>query len=267
MILVESSAADHMVCDGLESSSLTSIPLDGDLIRQAGYLSLFFNHKNLESDIKMSEGSGPHRSRSRSPRESPKAERLGDTELRIRGLTRNVTAEHVKEIMGTFGPLERVDFAVDDKVHLPRGFADISYKSEEHGRLAKEYMHEGQIDGAQVSVIYRRNAGRANTKKLRSRSPMTRRRKSPSPVGRRRRSYSPSPVGRRRRSYSPSPVVAEAQGDHGHILALHTVAEAQGDQGRILALHTVAEVIVATVVEVTAAGVRVGGEVRQGGDD
>jgi RNA-binding protein with serine-rich domain 1 len=142
--------------------------------------------------------------RSRSPRESPKAERLGDTELRIRGLTRNVTAEHIREIMGTFGPLERVDFAVDDKVHLPRGFADISYKSEEHGRLAKEYMHEGQIDGAQVSVIYRRNAGRANTKKLRSRSPMTRRRKSPSPVGRRRKSYSPSPVGRRRRSYSPS---------------------------------------------------------------
>eukprot|EP00889_Picochlorum_renovo_P003197 jgi/Picre1/30227/NNA_005595.t1 len=149
----------------------------------------------------MSEGSGPHRSRSRSPRESPKAERLGDTELRIRGLTRNVTAEHVREIMGTFGPLKRVEFAVDDKVHLPRGFADISYKSEEHGRLAKEYMHEGQIDGAQVSVIYRRNAGRANAKKLRSRSPMPRRRKSPSPVGRRRR-MSPSPVGRRRRSYS-----------------------------------------------------------------
>ncbi|KAI8103184.1 hypothetical protein M9434_005967 [Picochlorum sp. BPE23] len=237
----------------------------------------------------MSEGSGPHRSRSRSPRESPKAERLGDTELRIRGLTRNVTAEHVKEIMGTFGPLERVDFAVDDKVHLPRGFADISYKSEEHGRLAKEYMHEGQIDGAQVSVIYRRNAGRANTKKLRSRSPMARRRKSPSPVGRRRRSYSPSPVAigdvkrgiRRDHQFLEDGAgvpgdhghilalhtVAGAQGDHGHILALHTVAEAQGDQGRILALHTVAEVIVATVVEVTAAGVRVGGEVRQGGDD
>lgn len=143
--------------------------------------------------------------RSRSPLESPKTERLGDTELRIRGLTRNVTAEHVREIMGTFGPLERVDLAVDDKVHLPRGFADISFKSEEHGRLAKEYMHEGQIDGAQVSVIYRRNAGRANTKKLKSQSPVTRR-SSPSPVGRRRRSYSRSPVGRRRRSYSPSPV-------------------------------------------------------------
>ncbi|WPT16534.1 LOW QUALITY PROTEIN: Transformer-2 sex-determining protein [Picochlorum sp. SENEW3] len=236
----------------------------------------------------MSEGSGPHRSRSRSPRESPKAERLGDTELRIRGLTRNVTAEHVKEIMGTFGPLERVEFAVDDKVHLPRGFADISYKSEEHGRLAKEYMHEGQIDGAQVSVIYRRNAGRANTKKkLRSRSPMTRRRKSPSPVGDGEVTVHPQLAGGGKVTVHPYTAAigdvkrgirrdhqfledgAGVPGDHGHILALHIAAgaEAQGDQGRILALHTVAEVIVATVVEVTAAGVRVGGEVRQGGDD
>lgn len=180
------------------------------------------------SPVRSSEGRGV------SPDERPKGdapvhhERLSNSHLRIRGLTRNVTAAHVEEIMSTFGKIEKLHFAMDDELHLPRGYADVTFALEEDGTKAKTYMHDGYIDGARVSVVYRRNIGKEKARKeikKRALSPHTategkRRRRSRSPYVRQRsprRSRSPyirprsprrsrSPYARRRspgRSRSP----------------------------------------------------------------
>ena len=118
------------------------------------------------------------------PQQQQQQERMNNSHLRIRGLTRNVTAAHVEEIMGTFGKIQEMHFAIDEALNLPSGYADVTYTCEEDGTKAKEYMHGGQIDGVRVTVLYRRNVGRdKRDKKKRAKSPPQRRGRSPSPLG------------------------------------------------------------------------------------
>lgn len=84
--------------------------------------------------------------RSRSPSASPAGSAAssgassassGDDEpakLHVSGLSRNVTAEHLREIFGTFGGLRDVELAMDRRVGLSRGFGYVEF---EHRREAE----------------------------------------------------------------------------------------------------------------------------------
>lgn len=61
----------------------------------------------------------------------------GDDEpakLHVSGLSRNVAADHLREIFGTFGALRGVELAVDRRVGLSRGFGYVEF---EHRREAE----------------------------------------------------------------------------------------------------------------------------------
>lgn len=61
----------------------------------------------------------------------------GDDEpakLHVSGLSRNATAEHLREIFGTFGGLRGVELAMDRRVGLSRGFGYVEF---EHRREAE----------------------------------------------------------------------------------------------------------------------------------
>ena len=84
--------------------------------------------------------------RSRSPSPSPAGSAAssgassassGDDEpakLHVSGLSRNVAAEHLREIFGTFGQIRDVELAMDRRVGLSRGFGYIEF---EHRREAE----------------------------------------------------------------------------------------------------------------------------------
>ena len=93
-----------------------------------------------------SKGRGGGGGRSRSPSASPAGSAAssgassassGDDEpakLHVSGLSRNVTAEHLREVFGTFGALRGVELAVDRRVGLSRGFGYVEF---EHRREAE----------------------------------------------------------------------------------------------------------------------------------
>lgn len=70
--------------------------------------------------------------------------------LHISKLTRNVTADHVKEIFSTYGQLLSCTLAIDERVQLPKGYAVVEYATREEAEKAREYMDGGQIDGAVI---------------------------------------------------------------------------------------------------------------------
>jgi RNA-binding protein with serine-rich domain 1 len=67
--------------------------------------------------------------------------------LHISKLTRNVEEAHLKEIFGTYGTLTHCQLAIDERVHLPKGYAIIEYETREQAETARDYMDGGQIDG------------------------------------------------------------------------------------------------------------------------
>lgn len=165
------------------------------------HIAWMFYRRSPESSGGRREGGSPE-DREHVDRPPQHQDKLNNSHLRIRGLTRNVTAGHVEEIMGTFGKIEKMHFAMDEALNLPRGYADVTYEREEDGTKAKEYMHEGQIDGARVTVVYRRNIGRdKRDKKKRAQSPRGGLESRKSPQARKR---SKSPQDKRMRMRSPS---------------------------------------------------------------
>ena len=71
--------------------------------------------------------------------DSPKdrAPRRGKTEqvpkiLHVSNLTRNVTADHLREIFSNFGTVKTVELAIDNDVQLPKGYAFVEYTEKEH---------------------------------------------------------------------------------------------------------------------------------------
>ncbi|KAL4158798.1 RNA-binding protein with serine-rich domain 1 [Phytophthora ramorum] len=69
--------------------------------------------------------------------------------LRVENLTRNVNADHLREIFGKFGLVVRVDMAV------PRGKASavVAFAAQKDADSAKDHMHDGWLDGNKLRVL------------------------------------------------------------------------------------------------------------------
>ncbi|KAI9313051.1 hypothetical protein BX666DRAFT_1979031 [Dichotomocladium elegans] len=138
------------------------------------------------------------RSRSRSPRSrsprrsaSPPPPRHA---VEVTNLTRNVTAEHIKEIFGQYGTIKHIDFPMNAKLNTNTGRATVEYATKEEMEKAIGYMNDGQLDGKHLNVTV---APPPTT--------LSRYRGSLSPP-RRRRAYSPqSPRSRRPGNRAPLP--------------------------------------------------------------
>ncbi|KAI7881613.1 RNA-binding domain-containing protein [Lichtheimia hyalospora FSU 10163] len=118
-------------------------------------------------------------SRSRSPRRSLSPTLTPKNTVLVTNLTRNVTADHVKEIFAQFGSVVKVDFPINHRLNTNTGRAYVEYESKEDMDKAISYMNGGQLDGKHLDVDV---------------APAHR---SPSPPSHRRR-YSPPPSRYRR---------------------------------------------------------------------
>ena len=74
------------------------------------------------------------------------------TILHVSNLTRNVTADHLREIFGNFGEVKTVELAIDNEVQLPKGYAFVEYSEKKEVDAAIKHMAGGQIDGQNVTV-------------------------------------------------------------------------------------------------------------------
>ncbi|EDW75171.2 uncharacterized protein Dwil_GK19840 [Drosophila willistoni] len=73
--------------------------------------------------------------------------------LHIKGLTRQVTKQHIVEIFGHFGVLTNVDFPMDRyQGRMGRGYAFVEYASPQDCECALKHMNGGQIDDKTVIV-------------------------------------------------------------------------------------------------------------------
>ena len=75
--------------------------------------------------------------------------------LRVRPLSRTVTAAHLQEIFSHFGSVSRVLLPLDGRVQLPLGYALIELGSEEEAERAQGCMDGGWIDGQRMTVTRR----------------------------------------------------------------------------------------------------------------
>ncbi|EGZ12875.1 hypothetical protein PHYSODRAFT_257219 [Phytophthora sojae] len=123
--------------------------------------------------------------------------------LRVENLTRNVNADHLREIFGKFGLVVRVDMAV------PRGKASavVVFASQQDADSAKDHMHDGWLDGNKLRVLPDAPRPEPNNRRRVSLSPRSRSRRggrgrSPSPTARSRQ-RSPPRGARGRRGVSP----------------------------------------------------------------
>ncbi|CEP02839.1 hypothetical protein PBRA_002806 [Plasmodiophora brassicae] len=87
----------------------------------------------------------PVRSRKRSRTPSPKR-------VVVRGLTRNVNVDHVKEIFGTFADIVQVDLPLNPKTKTNMGRAEITFKTSSGADKARSHMDGGQVDGQVIHV-------------------------------------------------------------------------------------------------------------------
>lgn len=120
------------------------------------------------------------------------------TSLHVSNLTRNVKADHLKEIFSHFGLVKNVDLQADRKLNLSKGFAYVEFSSAQDAEKAQAYMDDGQLDGNKLKVTFV-----LVSKKNRQPSPEIQRGARAEQQIDRRRSRSRSPVGYRRRSRSP----------------------------------------------------------------
>ena len=82
---------------------------------------------------------------------------IGRNILWLPGVSRNVSVAHMKEIMGTFGP---VSVEIEkSKTSVEHNFT-LTFETEEQGIEAQKFMNDGQIDGQRVNVQFARNKGR-----------------------------------------------------------------------------------------------------------
>lgn len=85
---------------------------------------------------------------------------MTDNCLYVYNLTKNVRADHLKEIFLNFGNLKDIHISLDEEnVSGSNGggnflCARIKFENEMDATIAKEYMNGGQIDGKTVSIKY-----------------------------------------------------------------------------------------------------------------
>ena len=73
--------------------------------------------------------------------------------LQVGNLTRNVKADHLREIFANFGEVKTVELAIDTEVQLPKGYAFVEYGTKEHVDAAIEHMDGGQMGGMDFSDL------------------------------------------------------------------------------------------------------------------
>ncbi|XP_037727544.1 serine/arginine repetitive matrix protein 2 [Drosophila subpulchrella] len=114
--------------------------------------------------------------------------------LHIKGLTRQVTKEHITEIFGHFGALTAVDFPMDRYLgRQGRGYAFVEYARPEDCASAIKHMNGGQIDGKRITVsAFQESMLKAPWRHYRRYSPVNRRHRTASRSMSRSRSRSKS---------------------------------------------------------------------------
>jgi len=83
--------------------------------------------------------------------------------LHVQKLTRNVNAEHLREIFGHYGSIENVELAVDHTVGLPKGYAYIEFVSRAAAEDAIKHMDGGEVDSNRISVSLVGGGGNKST--------------------------------------------------------------------------------------------------------
>ena len=128
--------------------------------------------------------------------------------IAIERLTRNVTREHLEEIFSVYGRIMDIFLPIRRETGANKGFAHITFASEEGAQKAIKHMDKGQLDGNVLEVAHwvpREPRRRPSLQQRRPSSPLAPRRypgyNAPRP--RPYRPRSPSPYHRHPRSPSP----------------------------------------------------------------
>ncbi|MCJ1470499.1 hypothetical protein MMC07_009145 [Pseudocyphellaria aurata] len=75
-----------------------------------------------------------------------------EAEIVVEKLTKNVNANHLREIFGAYGSIQDVDLPINKQFMTNRGTAYILYANSPDAEAAIAHMHEAQLDGAVISV-------------------------------------------------------------------------------------------------------------------
>ena len=108
-------------------------------------------------DRRPGRGSPDRRPRSRSPEPPPRRSRAEPPKsavLHIKNLTRNVSAEHLREIFGNFGSVKSVELAIDQSVQLSKGYAYVEFGARDQAELAIKHMDGAEIDSQRAAVNF-----------------------------------------------------------------------------------------------------------------
>ncbi|KMU76985.1 hypothetical protein CISG_06220 [Coccidioides immitis RMSCC 3703] len=79
----------------------------------------------------------------------------GRVQIVVEKLTKNVNEDHLREIFGAYGDIQSIDLPMNRQymaVMTNRGTAYICYYDAADAESAIAHMHEGQLDGAVLSV-------------------------------------------------------------------------------------------------------------------
>ncbi|RKF78447.1 putative rna recognition domain-containing protein [Golovinomyces cichoracearum] len=74
------------------------------------------------------------------------------TKIVVEKLTKNITADHLREIFSTYGNIRDLDMPMNRQFDFNRGTAYILYSAEVDAEAAIAHMHESQIDGSVINV-------------------------------------------------------------------------------------------------------------------
>ncbi|XP_071178844.1 uncharacterized protein [Mytilus edulis] len=74
--------------------------------------------------------------------------------LCVLGLGFEVETEHLQEMFGKYGTIERVHIVRDKKTGKSRGYAFVEYKTLEDAVKAKEHLHGGHVEGKEITVEF-----------------------------------------------------------------------------------------------------------------
>ncbi|KAF3830162.1 hypothetical protein GH733_001587 [Mirounga leonina] len=75
------------------------------------------------------------------------------TKVHIGRLTRNVTKDHIMEILSTYGKIKMIDMPVERMhPHLAKGYAYVEFENPDEAEKALEHMDGGQIDGQEITA-------------------------------------------------------------------------------------------------------------------
>ncbi|XP_063396822.1 uncharacterized protein LOC134681235 [Mytilus trossulus] len=74
--------------------------------------------------------------------------------LCVLGLGFEVETEHLQEIFGKYGPIERVHIVRDKKTGASRGYAFVEYTNLEDAVEAKEHLHGGHVEDKEITVEF-----------------------------------------------------------------------------------------------------------------